>query len=79
MPQNLCLCEYMTFQETLKFYAKLYRLDPAMVGEFSRLKIVRSLDLQDKLQQSLSTMSEGQKRRVSLCCALIHSPRLLLL
>ena len=66
MKKDLCLAEYLTLRETLTFYSILYgcgeNLDAFM-------DIVSILDMEKRLDQLLSTMSQGQKRRVSFCCA----------
>ncbi|QQP35132.1 ATP-binding cassette sub-family G member 20, partial [Caligus rogercresseyi] len=60
MPQDLCLHEYFTVEEILMFYGRLH-------GVVHLPSIPGS--------RSISNLSGGTKRRVSLCCAIIHRPQ----
>ena len=67
MPQDLCLAESLTLRETLAFYCKLF--GSQAVGGWSE-KVVNLLEMESRLDQVVSTMSQGQKRRVSFFCAI---------
>jgi ABC-2 type transport system ATP-binding protein len=78
MAQRFGLYEDLTVAENLAFYADLYRVPRAMRPErlerlyaFSRLE-----EFKDRLAGQLSG---GMKQKLSLSCALIHHPRILLL
>ncbi|XP_040578847.1 ABC transporter G family member 20 [Lepeophtheirus salmonis] len=74
MPQSYCLHEYFTVREIFKFYAMLYDIiNPDTIIN----KIIRTMDLPpDRIIQNCSG---GMKRRISLCCAVMHSPDLIIL
>jgi ABC-2 type transport system ATP-binding protein len=78
MAQRFGLYDDLTVAENIAFYADLYRvprrLRPARLERlygFSRLGPFR-----DRLAGNLSG---GMRQKLSLCCALVHHPRLLLL
>jgi ABC-2 type transport system ATP-binding protein len=78
MAQRFGLYEDLTVRENIDFYADLYRVPkserPARLQRlyaFSRLG-----EFEDRLAGKLSG---GMKQKLSLCCALIHHPRVLLL
>jgi ABC-2 type transport system ATP-binding protein len=78
MAQRFGLYEDLTVRENIMFYADLYRVPkherPARLARlysFSRLG-----EFEHRLAGKLSG---GMKQKLSLCCALIHHPRVLLL
>jgi ABC-2 type transport system ATP-binding protein len=78
MAQRFGLYEDLTVAENLDFYADLYRVPKAerparlqRLYEFSRLG-----EFQDRLAGNLSG---GMKQKLSLSCALVHQPDVLLL
>ncbi len=78
MPQNLCLHAYFTGQEILQYYCKIFNIDPKE-AKHKITEILRILDIDRLNNVQISKWSEGQKRRISLACALIHKPKLILL
>jgi ABC-2 type transport system ATP-binding protein len=76
MPQSPALYEDLTAAENLRFFGRGHRLD--QLNE----KVEQTLDLVQlsvRADDPVSTLSGGMKQRVSLACALVHQPRLLLL
>lgn len=72
------LYQWLTPREMLLFFSDLYGIDPAFAQE--RLKsLAELLDLQRFLDQRCSTLSTGQKQRVTLARALMHDPPIMLL
>ncbi|MGH7444834.1 MAG: ATP-binding cassette domain-containing protein [Longimicrobiales bacterium] len=78
MAQRFGMYEDLSVIENIEFYADLYRVPRAeraarleRLWHFSRLEPFR-----DRLAGRLSG---GMKQKLSLCCALIHQPRVLLL
>lgn len=77
MPQELAVYEDFTIKETLWYFGRLYRIPNKLIKE--RIEFLLTfLDL-PRSQRLISSMSGGQKRRVSLASALVHSPPLLIL
>ncbi|HSH46874.1 MAG TPA: ABC transporter ATP-binding protein [Longimicrobiales bacterium] len=78
MSQRFGLYEDLTVRENLDFYADLYRVPRAdRPARLERLFAFSNLEpFQDRLAGQLSG---GMKQKLSLSCALIHHPSLLLL
>jgi len=77
MPQKFSLWEDLTVDENLQFIADLYGLAGDVAGRISRQRETYNLEALRK--QRAGTMSGGQKQRLALACATLHSPELLLL
>ncbi|MEX2144400.1 MAG: ABC transporter ATP-binding protein [Anaerolineales bacterium] len=76
MPQSAALYEDLTSTENLRFFGRGHRL--VKLDE----KVEQTLDfvqLSARADEPVSNLSGGMKQRVSLACALVHHPRLLLL
>lgn len=77
MPQELAVYEDFTIKETLWYFGRLYRIPNKLIKE--RIEFLLTfLDL-PRSKRLIVNMSGGQKRRVSLASALVHSPPLLIL
>lgn len=77
MPQELAVYEDFTIKETLWYFGRLYRIPNKLIKE--RIEFLLTfLDL-PRTKRLIVNMSGGQKRRVSLASALVHSPPLLIL
>ena len=75
MTQVSALYEDLTLRENITFFAE-------MCGGVSRARVdevIALVDLQDRADSLVRTLSGGMKQRTSLACALVHQPRLLLL
>jgi ABC-2 type transport system ATP-binding protein len=70
--------EWMTPSEYWRFAGGMYHLDPPTVH--SRVvQLLDFLELEDKKDDLIATLSTGMKKKVSLGAALIHRPRLIVL
>jgi len=78
MSQQFGLYTDLTVRENIEFYADLYRVPKAeRPARLERLFAFSNLGpFQDRLAGKLSG---GMKQKLSLCCALIHHPKILLL
>jgi ABC-2 type transport system ATP-binding protein len=78
MSQQFGLYQDLTVRENIDFYADLYRVPKAERPQrLERLFAFSNLGpFQDRLAGNLSG---GMKQKLSLCCALIHHPEVLLL
>ena len=76
--QDICLFPSLTISETFYYYGRIYSMSSAEIK--SQIDYLTTfLDLQTMKNRCVRNMSGGQKRRVSLAMALVHSPDLLIL
>lgn len=76
MTQASALYEDLTIRENVAFFAQMCGRgsDGERVAE-----VIDLVDLSDRADSLVRTLSGGMKQRASLACALAHAPRLLLL
>lgn len=78
MTQATALYDELTARENVTFFATMYgtseRIDRDRVDE-----VLELVDLSDRADSQAHTLSGGMKQRLSLACAIVHRPRLLLL
>lgn len=70
IPQESALFEDMTVLDNLRFFAKLAKASPAVTHPFS---------VDSYLKKRVSKLSGGMKKQVSIACALIGEPQIMLL
>ena len=75
MTQVSALYEDLTVQENVAFFAEMS--GGVTAGRIR--EVIQLVDLQDRADSLVRTLSGGMKQRTSLACALVHRPRLLLL
>jgi ABC-2 type transport system ATP-binding protein len=76
VPQELVFDPFFTVRETLAIQAGYYgrRADRAWIDE-----VMQHLDLADKAEANMRTLSGGMKRRVLVAQALVHRPPVIVL
>jgi ABC-2 type transport system ATP-binding protein len=75
MTQSDGIYPALTVGENAEFFGATY----GVRGEDAAAEALRVVDLADRRKAVAGTLSGGQRRRLSLACALIHSPSVLFL
>ena len=73
MPQEISLHDDLTIAEMLFYFGRIYKMDTELI-QIKVKELVKLLDLTDE-DQTIASLSGGQKRRASFCCAIIHMPK----
>jgi ABC-2 type transport system ATP-binding protein len=76
VPDEPALFEHLTVGEHLELIARIYHVADAEPRAHAILAEVELLEKRDELPQALS---RGMKQKLSLACALLHSPAVILL
>ena len=75
MTQAEAIYQDLTVWENLRFFGSIYGV--ASISRFH--EVLELLGLAGRASSVVATLSGGMRRRVSLACAMIHSPKLLFL
>ncbi|MGV3025390.1 ABC transporter ATP-binding protein [Clostridium thermobutyricum] len=78
VPQEIALYGELTAYENLKFFGQLYNLKGRELEE-SIDRVLDFIGLQDVKKKIANTFSGGMKRRLNIGCALIHSPKIVIM
>jgi len=78
MPQDFAVYDDLTVMQTLLFFGRLYDLSRQNTKARAE-ELLELVQLTDRRDQRVGTLSGGMRRRVSLAVSLIHKPRLLFL
>ena len=76
MPQATAVYDDLTVRENVGFFASLYGVDDRAAAIDAALSFV---DLGDRADDRIGTLSGGMVRRASLVCAVVHDPDVLAL
>jgi len=78
MSQSFCLYEDLTVSENLNFFARIYGLGKQDAKKRVE-QVIRIVQLSTMERRLAGVLSGGLRQRLALACALVHSPKLLVL
>jgi len=78
VPEDLNLFERLTGAEMLEFTGRMYGMERASITERAR-ELLSLMELDNESKKLIVEYSHGMKKKMSLACALIHSPEILFL
>lgn len=78
MSQKFSLYEDLTVKENMDFYSSIYGLDKREKIEREKF-ITNMMELHNRENQIVGTLSGGWKQRLALGCALLHNPKFIIL
>lgn len=78
MPQEIALYPDLTVAQSLRLFGEMYDLEKTGI-ESRTNELLDLVDLAQRRDSLVGTLSGGMKRRVSLACAMVHRPELLFL
>lgn len=78
MTQSEALYKDLTVDENIRFFGRVYGVTGSLLS--CRVdEILELVELSDRRSSLVEELSGGMRRRLSLACALVHEPRLLML
>jgi ABC-2 type transport system ATP-binding protein len=78
MPEDMALLELLTGPQYLRFVGRMYGLDDALIDARAN-ELFDTLDLKPGARTLVADYSFGMKKKLALCSALIHGPKLVFL
>ena len=78
LPHGAGLYPHLTARENIRYYAKLYEMNPATIEE-SVQKIIDQLEINDFADRRSKGFSQGQRTKVALARSLVHGPQNIIL
>ncbi len=78
MPQRFGLYEDLTVDENIRFYADLFEV-PAVLREQRSERLLAAANMGHFRRFRAGQLSGGMKQKLGLTCALVHTPKVLLL
>jgi ABC-2 type transport system ATP-binding protein len=78
MPEDMALLEMLTGPQYLRFVGRMYGLDDDTI-DARRTELFELLELKPQPRTLIADYSFGMKKKVALCAALMHAPRLVFL
>jgi ABC-2 type transport system ATP-binding protein len=78
MPEDMALLDMLTGPQYLRFVGRMYGMPDALI-DGRREELFDKLDLAVAPKLLLADYSFGMKKKVALCAALIHAPRMVFL
>jgi ABC-2 type transport system ATP-binding protein len=78
IPENSTVYGDMTAEQNVLWMARFYGLDRSTRKERTR-EILRQMGLAERKDNYVRTFSKGMKQRISIACAIVHAPPVLIL
>ncbi len=78
MPEDMALLELLTGAQYLRFVGRMYGLEDAQIDSRGA-ELFDTLDLKPGSRTLVADYSFGMKKKLALCAALIHGPKVLFL
>jgi ABC-2 type transport system ATP-binding protein len=78
LPEESYLYRFLNAEETLDFYGRLFKLDPAVRRKRSA-ELIETVGLKNDKKRVLKEYSKGMRQRIGLAQALINDPELVIL
>lgn len=72
IPEMPAVYDLLTVREHMEFIARAYELSG---WEQDAQRLLERFELEDKQQKLGKELSKGMQQKVSICCALLHKPR----
>lgn len=76
VPQDIALWEHLTVKDNLTFWSKFSK---QRVSKEELFELCRTVRLQEKWNEKVSSLSGGMKRKLNIAAALIHNPDILIM
>jgi len=78
VPEEIVLYDSLTVREFLYFIARMKKMDPKKYIE--KIKILITLfEIESKMDELLGSLSKGDRQKIAIISALMHSPPILIL
>jgi ABC-2 type transport system ATP-binding protein len=74
-PQEYSIYEDLSLEENVRFFSRLYGMKKIEFEEKFQ-ELLKILRLEEKRSTLVKNLSGGMKRRTSIACSLIHSPKI---
>lgn len=78
MPDSFGVYDDLTVREYLAFYGTAYRVSESLIESRTR-ELLHRVNLEDKVDAYVNTLSRGMQQRLGLARSLIHDPPVLIL
>lgn len=74
IPEMPAVYDLLTVQEHLEFILRSYKMQDDGTAE----KLLRCFELYDKKDKLGKELSKGMQQKLSICCALVHKPKIII-
>lgn len=74
IPEMPAVYDLLTVKEHLQFVCRAYKIKDDGTGE----KLLEKFELFDKKDKLGKELSKGMQQKLSICCALVHKPRIII-